>query len=201
MNGKFTFGLTLALIAVLAPLSPIPAGADGTAALPGLSPTKGPCDLGVIFNTSDLLLGLESYQGALGAEIGWDGLALRGLFDFTINGSSETLGAELGAAFVYHLVTGVISPYVGASASGAFMTTANVTSAWTFTLGSLAGVEVLVLDFLSIFAEYEIGADLVATTNLQSSQTTFDYLIATRMGNNAKIGVVIYFMRSGAKSK
>lgn len=193
--------IVMMVFGVFLTIVPPSVGAEGGSLIPSLSPAKGPCDLGVIFNTSDLLLDLESYQAGLGAKIGWGDLCLRGLFDFTVNGSSQSFALNVGAAFEYHLIPGPISPYVGASAGGGYMTQSNITSAATFSLGALAGVEVFIMDFLSVFAEYALEADFTNTTDLQSSQKTFDYLINTKMGNNAKLGIVIYFMRSGVKTK
>ena len=175
--------------------------AQGDSLIPSPSPAKGPYDLGVIFNTNDLLLGLESYQAGLGAKMGWGNFFLRGLFDFTLNGSSKSFGLDVGAAVEYHLIPGPISPYIGASIGGGYMTQSKITSAVTFSFAALAGVEVFVLDFLSVFAEYAVQADLTNTTDIQASQSTFDYLIDTRMGNGAKLGIVIYFMRSEANHK
>ena len=177
------------------------ATAEGSSLIPSSSPAKGPCDVGVIFNTKDLLFGLESYQAGLGAKIGLGNLCFRGLFDFTVNGSANSLALNLGAAVEYHLIPGPISPYVGASIGGGYMTQNKLTSAVNFSFGALGGVEVFILDFLSVFAEYAITADLINTTDLQTEQTTFDYLISTKMGNNAKLGIVIYFMRSEGKTK
>lgn len=189
------------ILAVLFALTPPFAVAEGSSLIPNLSPTKGPYDLGIIFNTNDLLFGLESYQAGLGAKIGWGSLYLRGLFDFAVNGSSQSFAIAGGATLEYHLIPGPISPYVGASAGLGYNIQGNVISAANFSLGALAGVEVFIFDFLSVFAEYTIAADLTYSTNLQTSQSTFDYLINTRMGNNMQLGIVIYFMRSGAKAK
>ena len=60
-------------------------------------------------------------------------------------------------------------------------------------------MEVFLFDFLSVFAEYSLAADFTLTTNLQTAQTTFDYLVDTRMGNDSKLGIVLYFMRAGVK--
>jgi len=194
-------GLAISIILAVFTLNPPFAGAEGGSLIPNLSSAKGSYDLGLIFNTSDLLLGLESYQAGLGAKIGWGNLCLRGLFDFTINGSSKSFALNVGTAGEYHLIPGPISPYVGVSAGGGYMTQSKVISVLSFSLGALAGVEVFILDFLSVFAEYALVADFTNTKDLPSSQNTFDYLINTRMGNNAKLGIVIYFMRSGAKTK
>jgi hypothetical protein len=190
----------LIAIVILIIITP-PLSAEGGSLIPNVSTTKGPFDLGAIFNTSDLVFGLQSYQGGLGAKIGWGKFALRGLFDFTINGSSQSYAVDLGTTVEYHFIPGPISPYLGGTVSLGYMTESNVTSAFTCSLGAVAGIEVFVFDFLSIFAEYEVAADLTNSTDLQTSQSTFDYLIDTRMGNSASLGVVIYFMRSAAKTK
>jgi hypothetical protein len=192
--------LALNFLALLA-IVPLPIEAEGGSLIPSLSAAKGPCDLGIIFSTSDILLGLESYQQGLGAKIGWGKLFLRGLFDFTINGSTQSFEIDGGATLEYHLIPGPISPYIGASTSLGYAKQGNVTSSVSFSFGALAGVEVFILDFLSVFAEYEVAALLSDTTETQTSQSTFDYLVNTRMGNNAMLGVVIYFMRSETKRK
>lgn len=188
--------ILVAFITIFLSINAASVVAQGDSLIPSVSPAKGPYDLGVIFNTNDLLLGLESYQAGLGAKIGWGNIFLRGLFNFTLNGSSNSYGLDAGAAVEYHLIPGPISPYVGASIGGGYMTQNKVTSVVTFSFAALAGVEVFVLDFLSVFAEYAVQADLTNTTDIQVSQSTFDYLIDTRMGNGAKLGIVIYFMRS-----
>ncbi len=113
----------------------------------------------------------------------------------------KPIGVGLGVTAEYHLIPGPISPYIGASLGAGYLTQTNVTSVVSFSVGALAGVEVFIADFLSVFAEYTIAANLSSTTDLATSQNTFDYLINTGMGNNAKLGIVIYFMRSDAKIK
>ena len=90
---------------------------------------------------------------------------------------------DLGTTVEYHFIPGPVSPYVGASVSLGYMTQSNVTSAVTGSLGAVAGIEVFILDFLSVFAEYEVAADLTDTTDLQTSQSTFDYCEAVGRGN------------------
>lgn len=201
MENRNQGAILAAFFAVLLVVITPSAAAEGGSLIPNLSPAKGPIDLGLIFNANDLLLGLENYQAGLGVKIGWGKLCLRGLFDFTVNSSAEAFGVDLGVAAEYHLIPGPISPYVGASVSGGYMTQSNVTSALSFSLGAIAGVEVFIADFLSVFAEYGLVADFTSTTDLQTDENTFDYLINTGMGNNAKLGIVIYFMRSEARTK
>jgi hypothetical protein len=162
-------------------------------------PLQGPNDLGLIFSTGNILLDLESYQGGLGGKIGWGDLCLRGVFDFLINGASRSFSLNIGATGEYHLAPGPISPYVGGYAQIGYMYQDNLLFAFPFSLGVVAGVEVFIFDFLSIFAEYSLAFDFIVTTDLQTSQTTFDYLVDTRMGNGSRLGVVIYFTRIGDK--
>ncbi len=178
-----------------------PASPEGGSLIPSVSPMAGPVDVGVIFNTDDLLLGLQSYQAGLGAKIGWGDLCLRGLLDFAVNGSSQSFAVSIGAVGEYHLAPGPVSPYLGAFAGGGYMIQGGVESVITFSLGLIAGVEVFIFDFLSVFAEYAIEADFADTIGLQNMQSAFDYLVTTRMGNKAMLGVVIYIMRSEPKTE
>jgi len=189
------------LFAVLLVVTTPSAAAEGGSLIPNLSPAKGPNDLGIVFSMSDMLLDLQDYQGGLGAKIGWGKYSLRGLFDFSASSGTNAFGVGLGVTAEYHLIPGPISPYIGASAGAGYLTQSNVTSVVSFSVGALAGVEVFIADFLSVFAEYTLAAKLSSTTDLATSQNSFDYLISTGMGNNAKLGIVIYFMRSDAKSK
>jgi hypothetical protein len=189
------------LVAVLLIIVTPSAIAEGGSLIANLSPAKAPVDVGIIFNANDLLLGLEGYQGGIGAKVGWGKVSIRGLFDFTVNQSDKAFGVNLGVAGEYHLVPGPISPYVGASLGGGYVTQSSVSTAVSFSLGAIAGVEVFIADFLSVFAEYTLAANFTHTTDLQTSQSTSDYLISTGMGNNAKLGIVIYILRSEAKGK
>jgi len=163
------------------------------------SPTKTPRDVGLIFNTANILLELEGYQAGFGVKFGRDKLYLRPLLDLVVNGSSDSFALSAGATFEYHLFTGQVSPYIGGCVQAGYMRQGDLTSAIPFSIGAIAGAEVFIFDFLSIFAEYSLAADFTVTTDLQTSQSTFDYLIDTRMGNGSKIGIVIYFLRASTK--
>jgi hypothetical protein len=164
-----------------------------------LSPRTGPLDVGIIFSTPDILLGLESYQGGVGAKFGSEKMDLRSNLDFQINGASNAFSISVGVTGEYHIIEGPISPYVGVSGQIGYAAQQGVLSMIPASIGAVIGAEIFVLDFLSVFAEYGLSADLSLTSNLQTSQTTFDYLIHTHMGNNSKIGVVLWVMRSGTK--
>jgi hypothetical protein len=164
-----------------------------------LEVAKGSYDVGLIFNTSSILLDLESYQAGIGLKVGRDKLSFRGLFDLVLNGASDSFSLNGGAALQYYTLPGPVSPYVGGSAGGGYMRQGNAMSMVVLSIGALAGVEVFLFDFLSVFAEYAITADFTISTDLASSLTTFDYLVNTGMGNNSKLGIVIYFMRAMKK--
>ena len=165
-----------------------------------LDVAQGSCDLGLIFNTSSILLDLESYQSGIGLKVGRNKVSFRGLFDLVLNGATDSFSLNAGAAIQYNLLPGSsIAPYIGGSAGGGYMRQGDAISMVVLSVGALAGVEVFLFDFLSVFAEYAITADFTLSTDLPSSQTTFDYLVDTGMGNKSKLGIVIYFMRAMKK--
>jgi hypothetical protein len=157
-------------------------------------------DVGLIFNMSNILLDLEGYQAGLGAKVGWGNLYVRGLLDFVANGSASTLSLNAGATVEYHLLPRPLSFYVGGSV-GAGYTLQNLVAASTrFTLAAVAGIEYWPFEFVSVFAEYAIAGDFSFTKDLQTSVTSFDYLIDTAMGNDSKIGLVIHLVPPAARN-
>jgi hypothetical protein len=160
---------------------------------------KAPTDVGIIFNTNSILLDLESYQAGLGAKLGWDDLYIRAFFDLVASGVSQTFALNMGATVEYHLLPEPLSLYVGGSLVSGYMTQENLTAATHFSLSAIVGVEYFPLEFISVFVEYALAADFTITKDLQSSQTTFDYLINTRMGNDSKLGIIIHLMRTMKK--
>jgi hypothetical protein len=180
---------------------PVLAEAQGAAAERKLAPAQGSFDFGLIFNTDNILLGMESYQAGIGAKASSGNLAFRGAFDFILNGAAQSFSLTTGIALEYHLNSEFISPYIGAFADAGYMKQGDLIAAFPFSLGLLAGVEVFVFDFLSVFVEYGFAADCVLTTDLATTQSTFDYTIDTGMGNDKKIGIVVYLQRGGSKKK
>ena len=73
-----------------------------------------------------------------------------------------------------------------------------------FSLGGLAGIEIFIFDFLSVFVEYNLAFTLnvnINTTSVSGVATTngsYDFNLNLGMGNQSKIGVVIYFVRKPA---
>lgn len=177
-----------AVAAALALLPPAAAAAEAPA------PAPGPVDAGLIFNLQDPF-DLSSYQGGIGAKVGFGALALRGLADFSVNGSSASLRFGGGVAVEYHPFSSAVSPYFGVTAKAGYEEQDSVVSILSGSFGAVAGVEVFLLDFLSVFVEYEAAVDLTRSSTGAGSPIQQDYLVESRMGNEGRIGIVFYFMR------
>ena len=173
-------------------------------------PAAGARDLGVIFNTSDLLLDLESYQGGLGVKIGLDGFKLRAMADVLLNTGFNPFSLTVGAVLEKHILPGPVSLYWGPSAQmGVTLVAKRIDSDnWTQNLaweilsaGVVAGVELFVFDFLSIFAEYNLALtlglnlDRMSVAGSVSTEGQFTYNLDLGLGNSAMFGIVIYLMR------
>lgn len=152
-------------------------------------------DLGLVFNATLTPLDLQAYQAGLGFKMGIGSIDLRGLVDAVVSSASDSFALRLGATAEYHLTPEPYSFYIGGSCTAGYMIQTGSYSSLVASLGAVAGIEYFPLKFLSLFAEYSLAADFTWTTNLATSETTFDYLIDTRMGNESKIGIVIYFQR------
>jgi hypothetical protein len=65
----------------------------------------------------------------------------------------------------------------------------------------VGGVELFIFDFLSVFAEYNLAISLamnierVSSAGSISATGEFAYNMDLGMGNNAKIGIVVYLRR------
>jgi hypothetical protein len=163
-----------------------------------LEPAKGGSDIGLIFNTGEILKGLSGYQGGIGLKYGKDSLFVRGLAEVSFTGSTDAASILAGLTVEKHFLPGSISPYYGGFLSGGWKK-ADGTYTVPLSLGGVGGIEVFLADYISVFAEYCVAADFTFTREPAATDTTFDYTIGSRMGNDAMIGVVIYFMRNGKK--
>ncbi len=73
--------------------------------------------------------------------------------------------------------------------------------------GPIFGVEVYVFNFLSLFAEYSMTVSYTTTITQQSvagiatENTDSDFGTEIGIGNNSKIGIVLYFYDIKRKSK
>ena len=162
-----------------------------------------------IFNTNNLLLDLDSYQGGVGFKLLLDNqYAFRFLIDGYYSNSLNTFSFTLGTAFEGHFTPyDMISPYWGAFIDGGYLTQSVITDNenWTtdksipFSIGAILGVEVFIFEYLSVFAEYNlIGKFLVEISEFSENGTitttepAYSSEIDTSIGNNSSIGITIY---------
>jgi hypothetical protein len=172
--------------------APAPAN-DGAMQERPLQSASGNRTMGIVFNAGDTLGEIESYQMGIGIKYGsFDDLRYRGLADITYSGSTDSFQAIVGLALEKHFLPEPISPYYGAFANVGWEKSGTISDI-PLSIGAMIGAEVFALDFLSFFAEYCVAADM--RIGLGESKS-FDYLIGTRMGNDAKIGVVVYFEKA-----
>ncbi|MFW6139180.1 MAG: hypothetical protein ACOC7U_08405 [Spirochaetota bacterium] len=183
---------------------------------PGIFSRKNPHKTGLIFNVNDILLDVDSYQGGVGLKRYWkEKMAYRAMFDFGYSKSSSSWLVSAGGTVEHHFIPGQISPYIGGFLDAAFTWYKDETDAdnWTkvasipISAGPVLGLEVAVFNVLSLFAEYSITLDFTYTITKQSvagsesKDTSTDFGVSTGMGNDAKIGVVVYFNRVFKRSK
>ena len=166
---------------------------------------------GLIFNTSNLLLDLNAYQGGAGVKLLYSEHALRFSAGAGYIGADSRLEITAGAVYEKPFYTGRVTPYwggvllAGYSREGA----ENDSDYWEIiqgfeaSLGGILGVEFFLMDYLSVFAEYELAAGLAwsqvsrnAGGTLTKNGTT-NFTAATGLGNNASLGVVVYLKPSG----
>ncbi len=172
-------------------------GAGAAWSQDALSPAKGDANAGLIFSFDSTTLGLTSYNGGFGLKYGAGAWAVRGLLELSL--SSSVIQSTAGLAYEFHLNTGRISPYLGADLNVGFIdfilgTTSSIVM--PVHAGGFVGVEVFPLEFLSLFAEYELGADLQV---IFGPPLTVNYLASIGMGNGAKVGIVVWFSRMRSK--
>jgi len=157
---------------------------------------RAPERIGVVFNTSSILLELEEYQGAgIGLKGVWEHFAGRALIGFRHSTSNETTLLNLGVAFEYHLAPGTVSPYAGAELALRYERNTRVSpSQRSIATGPamLFGVEVAPLDILSLFAEYRLG--LTVSYAEAGDDSTTNYAFGTGLGNQGAIGLIVYFL-------
>jgi hypothetical protein len=195
-------GAVLAVVALV--IVAATAGAEDTSGY-GIFGQAKPA-IGFIFNTDSILFDIESYQAGFGAKIRLGPAAWRPFADVFFSTISSTFSLGVGAAYERHLQPGRISPYVGGLVNLDSILQQNTTDAanWTrninlaFTAGALAGVEFFILRNVSIFAEYNLAANLqvgIDSTSAASVVTTtadVAFTLDSKIGNAGKLGVVIY---------
>jgi hypothetical protein len=191
-------------------------GAEQTSIWPGIEAKAGPRDLGILFNTDDILLDLQGFQGGVGVKMSLKRWMLRAMADLMLNTSFDPFSLSLGAVLEKHLWPGPVSLYWGPSVETGFTTIllyktdddnwARINT-YPLSLGCVFGIELFVVEFLSIFVEYQASLELginstrTSTAGSVSSTAEFTYLFDIGMGNNAMFGIVIYLTRKKDTSK
>jgi len=200
--------LIVLVLLVLGCATAFPAGKTSLFAVG--KPAAGERDLGVIFNTNDILLDLESYQGGVGAKIGLGQYVLRPMADILLNTDFNPFSLTLGAVLEKHILPGPVSLYWGPSLEMGVTILNNRFDAdnWTqniawelLSAGCVAGFELFIFDFLSVFAEYNLAltlglnTDRMSVAGVESSTTEFTYKLDLGLGNSAMFGIVVYLTR------
>lgn len=176
---------------------------------------------GLIFNTKNLLTDIEEYKQGIGFKV--KNIKLFDLYfgaraglnlDLLENWNNFNL--KFNTALEFHFMGNQrISPYGGIyfdfgynriltePSTTSFSETINI----DFSFGGLVGIEFFLLDFLSIFAEYQAGWDIDMLRQVSDNDTTDntepydpfpmipDMQFKTGMGNGGCIGIVIYFSK------
>ena len=159
--------------------------------------------LGIIFNIGNILEGVDSYQGGFGVKYINDNRHWRFLVDLIYDHEANLFSTALGATREYHFMTGPISPYYGWSIGTGYTylySEAYEQTEMTFPLNVAAvfGIELYLNSFISVFAEYALGAEYVyrnTTSKIFPNYTQTDFIINTGLGNAQKIGLTIYFTK------
>ena len=161
---------------------------------------------GIIFNTGSILLEIESYQAGIGIKTLGEKFNIRYSGDIFAANSFNTLSLGFGMALEKPLKPGKVTPYIGGFGKLSLTSQRTTTDEdnWTnnisipVSVGGLLGAEYDLIENISIFAEYELAADIgisisrVSTSGEVESTPTFSFVLDSRIGNNAKVGVVIY---------
>lgn len=170
-----------------------------------------PATMGFILNAPNLLLDVDAYQGGLGLKFRSPRAGLRLLASLGYESGAGAFETGFGLTYERPFFTGRVTPYWGLAAGLGFESERveadedNSTQVQVFSLeaGGVLGAEVLVVDFLSVFAEYQLGFGLASTAIEQrvdgeleeaSSRNVF---FGAGMGNKGAIGIVVYLRPLG----
>jgi hypothetical protein len=152
---------------------------------------------GLVFNLASDFRGIESYQGGVGVKVLFGKSAVRTRISASYAGASGAVSLGLGLAYEYHFASGMISPYAGVSADGGWLWDGQGTTAVPVTIGAIIGVEIFPVDFLSFFVEYTGTVGVTFMTTAPGAAPALFTVGALSMGNQSRVGVVVYFSRLG----
>jgi len=184
--------------------------AERTSMWQGIQAKPGPVDLGIIFNTKDIALDIQGFQGGVGAKVNLKDWMLRGSADLVLNTEFDPFSLSLGTVLEKHLWPGPVSVYWGPAVETGFTTILLYktdednwarTSIVPLSLGCVFGIEFFIFEALSVFVEYQgalelgISRNRVSTAGSVSATTELTYNFDVGMGNNAMFGIVFYLMK------
>jgi len=170
---------------------------------------------GIIFNTGNILLDLKEYQSGVGIKLRGESYSIRGLFSVSYESSNDEFDTNIGVTYERPFFSGRVSPYWGVAVKGGYNLEKDETDSdnWMDTnvltahLAFVFGTEVYLSEFLSVFAEYNLGGAVSRTKVVQSSSGTetenksTNFSIGTELGNEASLGVVIYLEKRPIEEK
>lgn len=167
--------------------------------------------VGFIFTTSDLLLDIDAYRGGFGLKLRYPDAVLRPHITFGYASTHANLEIAAGVTYEKPFFPGRVVPYWGLLASVLFRSERSEVDAENYTqvrgltgsAGAVLGAEVFVLDFFSVFADYQLALDLAYSAVAQSvdgtvtESTRMNYAFGAGLGNDASIGLVVYLRPVG----
>ena len=201
---------TKVLLIILVLTGTVVFAAERTSMWQGIQPKPGPVNLGILFNTKDILLDIQGFQGGVGAKVNLKDWMLRGSADLVLNTEFDPFSLSLGTVLEKHLWPGPVSVYWGPAVETGFTTILlyktdednwSRNSILPLSLGCVFGVELFLFEALSFFVEYQAAFELgisrtrVSTAGSVSPTTELTYNLDIGMGNNAMFGIVFYLMR------
>jgi hypothetical protein len=157
--------------------------------------------MGLLFNVPSLLGEPESYQGGIGLKFGSGQVFYRASLDLMYNDAASSFQTSGSFALEYHLFTGPVSPYIGGILAAGWARQEAVTSMFPLSAGAIGGVEVFLLDCLSVYMEYTLQGTFTLVQDLQTQAWSNSFLFDTKLGNGARLGIVVYFIRAGQPAK
>jgi hypothetical protein len=192
-------------------LAAVLASAPAAAAPKGAGPEDSALRIGLVFCSSAFPLVASAYEGGFGAQLTYGKLLGRAGARFLLDDRGvdpAKLGWGLGLLGGYRITGGAAKLYAGAFADYSYSEEKTTVDAddWTKTavseigFGPVVGVELEILENLSIFLDYELAFGFAFPSETVSAGGTVtknaedtERLIETRLGNSALIGVCIYF--------
>ena len=171
----------------------------------GTEPSAPERTRGLLFSTNNILLDIGTYGTGFGMVLHTQENAIRASISGFASNSSSILEMELGGAWVNYVRAARVSPYWIVSGSTGFLTEKTDPDNWTRdttllgTVGAGFGAEFFILEFLSLFAEYQLVANFARSQTTVSvggtatpGEAVWTYFAQTELGNSSRLGIAVY---------